>query len=262
MQVFYKPGKLFNVDANPKTIKGQKYGFKTLVLYLAPHTLSGFNVCPMAEIAQCVKACLNTAGNPAYAEMKRKGRLNKTKYFLEDRNNFMLHLAREIALEKSKASEYQILVRLNGTSDIRWELESIIVDDKTGKKIGKNPGKYDNLMSLFPEVQFYDYTKIANRHSIPANYDLTFSYSGVLGYQKYVSRAIESGMRIAVVFRDKKAIPDTFLGLRCVDGDDSDIRHLDPRGVIVALYAKGAAKKDTSGFVIDTPKRVFQLLPA
>lgn len=259
MQSFYKPGKLFNVDGNPKTIKGQKYGFKTLVLYLAPHKLSGVNLCPMAEIAGCVAPCLNTAGNPAYAETKRKGRLNKTLYYLNERNDFLNKLAREIALEYSKAKDYSILVRLNGTSDIRWELESFSLDPKLAAKLGKPAKQYRNLMELFPNVQFYDYTKIANRHSIPKNYDLTFSYSGVLGYQKYVNKAIEAGMRIAVVFRDKKTIPESFLGLPCVDGDDSDIRHLDPQGVIVALYAKGSAKKDVSGFVVDSPKRIIEL---
>jgi len=112
---------------------------------------------------------------------------------------------------------------------------------------------------LFPEVQFYDYTKIANRQNLPANYDLTFSYSGTLAFQKYVTQAIESGMRIAAVFRNRADIPAKFLGLDCIDGDNSDIRHIDRKGVIVALYAKGKAKKDTSGFVIDTPKRLIPL---
>jgi hypothetical protein len=66
-------------------------------------------------------------------------------------------------------------------------------------------------------------------------------------------------MRVAVVFRDKKTIPETFLNMQCVDGDDSDIRHLDPHGVVVALYAKGPAKKDFSGFVIDAGKKVIPL---
>jgi hypothetical protein len=115
------------------------------------------------------------------------------------------------------------------------------------------------MMQLFPNIQFYDYTKIANRKSIPMNYDLTFSYSGIVQYQPYVVKAIAQGLRVAVVFRDKKKIPDSFLGLPCVDGDDSDIRHLDPAGCIVALYAKGKAKKDISGFVVDNVHPVIQL---
>jgi hypothetical protein len=129
------------------------------------------------------------------------------------------------------------LVRLNGTSDIRWEG----VRDANGK----------NVFERWPDVQFYDYTKIANRHGIPANYDLTFSWSGHGAFPAYAQRAISAGMRVAVVFRDKGTIPAEFMGMRTIDGDDSDIRHLDPRGVVVALYAKGQAKRDASGFVVD-----------
>jgi hypothetical protein len=261
MQTFYKPAKLFNVDENAKTIKGQKYGFRTLVLYMAPYKISGVNLCAMADIAQCHETCLNTAGNPMYAEMKRKGRLNKALYYLNARDQFINQLAREITLNLSKAKRdgFELLVRLNGTTDIRWENEDFILDPKNAKALGLAAGKYRNIMQVFPHVQFYDYTKIPNRKDIPLNYDLTFSYSGVLAYQKYVNRAIEVGMRIAVVFRDKKKIPESFLGMQCVDGDDSDIRHIDPKGVVVALYAKGSAKKDTSGFVVDSSKRVFEL---
>ena len=266
MNTFYKPAKLFSVDTNPKTVKGQKYGFKTAVLYLSPAKLSGFQVCPMAEMAGCEEPCLNTAGNPAYAQTKAKGRLNKTLYFFHARNEFMNQLAREIAREwlKAKAQGYTLLVRLNGTSDIRWESVDFVPDEKTLKLVnqvckGFSTGTYKNVMALFPEIQFYDYTKIANRRDIPANYDLTFSYSGVIQYQPYVQKAIAQGLRVAVVFRDKKAIPARFLGLPCVDGDDSDIRHLDPAGCIVALYAKGKAKKDMTGFVVDNARPVFKL---
>lgn len=261
MNTFYKPAKLFSVDTNPKTIKGQKYGFKTAVLYLAPAKLSGFQVCPMAEIAGCEAPCLNTAGNPAYAETKSKGRLNKTLYFFNAREEFMNQMAREIALEsgKAQAQGYTLLVRPNGTSDIRWETVGFWLSPATAKKIGKVPGYYQNIMHLFTTVQFYDYTKIANRKKIPMNYDLTFSYSGIVQYQPFVVKAIAQGLRVAVVFRDKKKIPDSFLGLPCVDGDDSDIRHLDPAGCIVALYAKGKAKKDMSGFVVDNARPVFKL---
>jgi hypothetical protein len=141
------------------------------------------------------------------------------------------------------------LVRLNGTSDIRWETIPVIVDGK----------EYRNIFEAFPEIQFYDYTKIANRKGIPENYDLTFSYSGVMSYQSYAKQAIDSGMRVAVVFRSIEVIPSRFIGLPVVPGDNSDIRHLDPKASIVALYAKGKAKKDTSGFVIDPARKVFPI---
>jgi hypothetical protein len=111
-------------------------------------------------------------------------------------------------------------------------------------------GDIVTIFEAFPSLKFYDYTKISNRRNIPANYDLTYSYSGVAGYQKYVQIALSAGMRIAAVFRNRAEIPSSFMGLDVVDGDDSDLRHLDPLGVIVALYAKGKAKRDLSGFVI------------
>jgi hypothetical protein len=115
---------------------------------------------------------------------------------------------------------------------------------------------YANIMQALPDIQFYDYTKLANRKHIPANYDLTFSYSGMPAYAPFVAKAVANGERIAVVFRDRAIVNamlsngDTFLGLPVVDGDDTDIRHLDPKGAVVALYAKGKARRDQSGFVV------------
>ena len=43
----------------------------------------------------------------------------------------------------------------------------------------------------------------------------------------------------------------TFLNRPVVDGDKSDLRFLDGENVIVGLIAKGQAKKDQSGFVIN-----------
>jgi hypothetical protein len=231
---------------------------------MAPYTLSGFNLCPMAAIAGCVKACLNTAGNPAYKQTKEKGRLNKAYYFFNDQNNFMRQMAREIYRinKRTIAEGFKLLVRPNGTTDIRWELIPVDLDEKTAKIIGKKPGVYSNIFEVFRDIQFYDYTKIANRHSISANYDLTFSYSSLPGFAKYVEIAKSNGMRIAVVFRDKKTIPESFIGMACVNGDDSDIRHLDPHGVVVALYAKGPAKTDYSGFVVDSARRVIAIRAA
>jgi hypothetical protein len=237
---------LLNIDQNPKTIKGQKYGFMTGVLYLAPSTLSGRNTCAMADIAQCAAACLNSAGRGAFSNVQQ-ARINKTNYYFEQRADFMDNLAADIRLLAKKAAARGLvpLVRLNGTSDIKWENVPF--------------GQYPNIMAAFPDIQFYDYTKISNRDNLPSNYDLTFSYSGVPQYQTYVKQAIIKGMRVAVVFRSRAAIPESFLGLQCVDGDDSDIRHIDNQGVIVALYAKGKARRDNSGFVVDIPRRIIPI---
>jgi hypothetical protein len=232
--------KLLSIDTNAKTVKGQKKGFMTGILYMAPFTLSGVNLCPMAEKARCFEACLNTAGRGVFNSVKA-ARLKKAKYFNSDTQAFMIDLARDIRalIRKADRDGYTPVVRLNGTSDIRYENIKFNLD-----------GDMVTIFEAFSDIQFYDYTKISNRKNVPANYDLTYSYSGVAGYQKYVKIAIDAGMRIAAVFRHRADIPKKFLGLRVIDGDDSDLRHLEERGVIVALYAKGRAKKDYSGFVV------------
>ena len=111
---------------------------------------------------------------------------------------------------------------------------------------------FDNIFACFPDTQFYDYTKLPNRRNIPANYDLTFSYSEANpAYAPMVQTAKDNGLNIAVVFRSADIVPNEFLGLPVIDGDKDDLRFLDPKQSIVALYAKGPAKKDMCGFVID-----------
>ncbi len=238
------PEKLLGIDTNAKTIKGERYGIKTAILYLMPADGSGQQLCPMAELAQCKAPCLFTAGRGAMSNVMLS-RLRKTLYFNQYRDQFMHQLHNELIKERAKAKRkgYKLIVRLNGTSDIRFE----------NVAIGYS---YRNIMEALPDIQFYDYTKLANRKNIPANYDLTFSYSGVPAYAPYVAKAVNNGERIAVVFRSRRIVEtmlangETFLGLPLVDGDDTDIRHLDPKGAIVALYAKGKAKRDQSGFVV------------
>ena len=121
--------------------------------------------------------------------------------------------------------------RLNGTSDLPWEKIRV--------------GQYRNIMAMFPDIQFYDYTKIPGRQ-VPANYSLTFSAAD--GNDQDVQNAIQAGYNIAVVFEHKQ-LPDYYMGLPVYNADNSDLRFLDPKQVIAGLYAKGKAKKDMSGFV-------------
>jgi hypothetical protein len=238
------PEKLLGIDTNAKTIKGEKYNIKTAILYLMPSDKSGQQLCPMAKLAGCEKACLFTAGRGAMSSVMLS-RLRKTLYFNQYRDQFMHQLQNELIRERAKAERrgYKLIVRLNGTSDIRWE--NIVLGYS-----------YANIMEALPDIQFYDYSKIANRRNIPANYDITFSYSGVEAYQPFVAKAVANGERIAVVFRNRAIVEqllangETFLGLTVVDGDNTDIRHLDPKGAVVALYAKGKARYDQSGFVV------------
>lgn len=238
----FKTNNLLSISSDAKTSKGEKLGFLTGILYLAPYkTISIYNTCSMAHIAGCDIACLYSAGRGAYSSVQ-KARINKTNWFYQDRKGFMIQLIKNInsLIYTAKKQGLTPLIRLNGTSDIKWENVMLV----------HNGEHYNNIMELFPDVQFYDYTKIINRDNIPHNYDLTFSYSGKPEFIKYVNKAIIKGMRIAVVFKDKHNLPNEFMGLTVVNGDNSDIRHLDDNGVIVALYAKGKAKQDTSGFVV------------
>jgi hypothetical protein len=238
----FKSDNLLSISADAKTSKGEKLGFLTGILYLTPYkTISIYNTCSMAEKAGCAEACLYSAGRGAYSSVQN-ARINKTNWFYQDKQGFILQLIKNINSLIYKANKLQLipLIRLNGTSDIKWENIGFEYQDK----------HYNNIMELFPDIQFYDYTKIVNRDNIPHNYDLTFSYSGKPEFIKYVNQAINKNMRIAVVFKDKHNLPNEFLGLSVVNGDNSDIRHLDNHGVIVALYAKGKAKKDNTGFVV------------
>ena len=237
----FKSKALLSVSSDAKTIKGETLGFLTGILYLAPANTTKWNTCPMAKKAQCDVACLNTAGRGAFSSV-HTARINKTTWFFTERNSFMQQLVVDIAklIKKANKQGLKPLVRLNGTSDIRWE--TIGFTDTDGIE-------YVNIFAAFPNIQFYDYTKRGNRTELPSNYDLTFSYSGVEGFQPYVENALLNNMRMAVVFRKEKDIPMTFMGIPVVSGDNSDVRHLDDK-VIVGLYAKGKAKLDTTGFVV------------
>jgi hypothetical protein len=232
---------LLGFNTNAKTIKGEKIGFYTGILYLAPSNLSGYQVCPMAKLAKCDIACLNTSGRGAFNSIQL-ARINKTKYFFNNRHEFMINIYKDIekGIKKAKSLNQELLIRLNGTSDIKWEYVSFIY----------NGNHYNNIMEAFPNVQFYDYTKLPNRKNLPNNYDLTFSYSNAITFHKYNEKAIENKQRIAVVFRYEKDIPKTFKGLNVIGGDNSDVRHIEDKNTIVALYAKGKAIKDNSGFVV------------
>ena len=203
-----------------------------------------FNSCSMAAIASCIDACLYTAGRGKFSNVQT-ARQRKAQWFYKDRQGFLAQLIIDIDKFRNYCQKrgIQPCVRLNGTTDIRWELQKYM-----GEK---------NVFEIFPDVQFYDYTKIANRKvkDIP-NYHLTWSYSNANPeYAKLLDKAMEQGMNAAVVFRSNfiKVVPKCWhkwKGYPVIDGDSDDLRFLDPKGGhIVALYAKGDAKKDRSGFV-------------
>ncbi len=224
--------------ANPKIQKGTKLGYLSFILHLAPADLSGKETCPK-RTAGCTAACLNTAGRGGMfkkgenTNMIQQARIRKTKMFFEARDAFMAQLVKDIKLGIKQASKLGLkpVFRLNGTSDLSFEKYEV-----EGAK---------NIFALFPQVQFYDYTKVLGRKvaDIP-NYHLTFSAAD--GNNADVARAIAQGMNVAMVF---DALPEVYMGREVFNADETDLRFLDPKGVIAGLKAKGRAKKDTTGFV-------------
>ena len=219
--------------ANPKIQKGTKLGYLSFILHLAPADLSGKETCPK-RTAGCTAACLNTAGRGGMfkrgenTNMIQKARIRKTQYFFEARDYFMNDLYADIT-KAIKFAERKGLIpvfRLNGTSDLSWEKYTI--NDK-------------NIFELFPTVQFYDYTKVLGRKvSQYKNYHLTFSKAD--GNDADVAEALMQGMSVVAVYDEIPAgVPSA---------DETDLRFLDPKGVMLGLKAKGRAKKDYSGFVI------------
>jgi len=230
---FTKSKKLLNIDNNAKTVKGQKKGYKTAILYLAPSTQSGFNVCPQASLG-CKKACLYTAGHGAFNNVQQ-GRINKTRWYIQERNTFMAQLRKEISNHIKNCSNKGFIpcIRLNGTSDISFE----------------NTGIFEE----FPNVQFYDYTKIYKRAlkyvngQYPSNYHLTYSLNE--DNKELAFDILFKGGNISAVFR--KDLPETYKGYKVINADETDLRFTDDNNVICGLVAKGQAKKDYSGFVLD-----------
>ena len=221
--------------ANPKIQKGTKLGYLSFILHLAPADLSGKETCPK-RTAGCTAACLNTAGRGGMfkkgenTNMIQKARIRKTVQFFFDREQFMKDLYQDIVKAK-KFAEKQGLIpvfRLNGTSDLSWEKYEV---GTTGL----------NLFQLFPTVQFYDYTKVLGRKVAQyPNYHLTFSKAD--GNDADVAEALMQGMSVVAVYDEiPEGVPSA---------DETDLRFLDPKGVMLGLKAKGRAKKDYSGFVI------------
>lgn len=245
---------------NPKTAKGRELGYAVAVLHLAPYKVSGINVCPMAEQAACWQGCLNTSGRGGIAKggaviatdggnvpdnAIQAARIRRTRLFADDRELFMRLLRADI-VKFSKWCEregFKPAVRLNGTSDILWEREA------------------PELFETFGDVTFYDYTKVASRFKsardgwVLPNYYLCLSYSRAS--ERYASacvsaHALYNASQVIVVRDDNvKAGWMANADRAMVDGDKHDMRFLDPAGAFVILKAKGRAKADTSGFVID-----------
>lgn len=241
---FKIPQKLLTRN-NTKTKKGEKLGWVTYILYMAPFTQNahGKNVCPQASKG-CAEACLFGSGFGGMFTSVEEARMNKTNYFLGDRQTFLEQLQKEISNLSKKHDN--LCIRLNGTSDLSFE------------KFKVQDGK--SLMELFPDVQFYDYTKNHYRFNkpLPDNYSLTFSRSE--SNEEQVELMLAKGHNVAVVFDE---LPETYKGYKVINGDLSDLRFLDEKNVVVGLKykkmtGKGAdnSKAFKSGFALKASELV------
>lgn len=225
-------------DSNAKLTKSNKSdkGYLTFGLSLAPAHTSGYQTCASSSPG-CRAACLFTSGHGKMSTVQA-ARIAKTRYYFEQRDAFMEQLRNEIraAIKKANKKDLHPAIRLNIVSDLMWEQSGII--------------------SEFPEVQFYDYTKHYKRMikwcdgELPSNYHLTFSRSEE-NEQQCLS-VLQHGGNVTVVF-DNKDWGKKWNGYRIINGDETDLRFLDPENVIVGLYMKGDGKKDKTGFVVHLP---------
>jgi hypothetical protein len=241
--------KIFSTDS-AKAIKAQGFGYINAIHYMAPASLSGVNLCPHSS-AGCRALCLGwesgqagMVSNDADINSVRASRITKAQRFMRDRKAYMADMVRSIENELARAIKAgkRLCVRPNGATDIGFEAVGCV----------RNGVTYRNLFEAFPEVEFVDYTKNPNRfrRALPANYHLTFSRS-----EENEATALEllaRGVNVAAVFAGDK--PAIWNGFAVIDGDEHDLRQLDPRGergFVIALSPKGRkAKRDMSGFVI------------
>ena len=196
-------------------------------------------LCPMRHVAGCAKPCLVSAGRGTMSNVV-SGRRAKTDYFLSDRAAFIAQLKRELANFEKVCNRAGVIpyVRLNVLSDIQWELPA-----------------YGEIPQSFPNIRFYDYTKLAKRlGKTPANYELMFSYSRASKYQKQVDMALKTNVPVSVVFHGP--MPDQFMGRPVVNGDNSDIENLKHTGAIIGLKYKPARGQGIDPldhvFIVDT----------
>ena len=235
----YKPVKnlLSKGSTNSKTAKNN---IETYILYLAPHTQNSkkINICPKASKG-CAAACLFSAGRGRFSNVIAS-RTNKTEYYLSDRKTFINQLSKELIkiANKSLKQDTKIAIRLNGTSDL--DFIALIK-------------KYNNLDLLngdqFKNLVFYDYTAILGKIKKYINTSYSLTLSRKENNESEILEALKLGGNVAAVFKDH--LPTKYKGFTVIDGDQSDLMMLYNKNVILGLKAKGDAKKDKSGFVID-----------
>ena len=232
-------------ESNPKLVKGEKLGVLSKPHNLAPGKESGkYNMCSSASPG-CLLACLNTAGNPIFLRGKLAARIQRTHAFMTMRKAYIALIAFELEALESKAHRLGMVPawRPNTTSDYPFQSVPLTVNGKP----------HNSLIHYFSGIEAYDYTKVTKKSLqwakglLPANYHITFSKSEI--NDSCVDKVLRAGGNVAVVF--EKTLPGYYKGVPVINGDESDVRFMDPKGgVIVGLKAKGLGKVDSSGFVV------------
>jgi hypothetical protein len=207
----------------------------TYAIYLAPAKTSGYQVCSHST-PECRMGCLNTSGRAGIEEFSgltkiRDCRIKKTRLFYENTNFFMQWMFAEIRKYQLKAQRdgFFFSVRLNATSDIDWA--NVRIDGK-------------NIFQIFPEILFYDYTKNAGKFiDKAANYHLTLSYTG----RNWLAceALLKQGVNIAMVFnvKNESLLPKSYRGYKVINGDLTDYRIDDAKGIIIGLKWKRIANR-------------------
>jgi hypothetical protein len=256
-----------SIQADSKTVKGEKLGFLTAILYLAPAKTSGVNMCPWMTVG-CEGSCLFYSGRAEFTSSINAARIAKTREFMAQRENSKLGILRNLAALSRKAQREALApaARLNGTADLRWEAIA------------------PEFFASFPNIRFYDYTKDRIRYSawmnrdrktgeaygypsrFPKNYHLTFSRSE-RDTDGDITYLLAEGGTVAVPYSDGTrkpsfAVAREILAKRfnvapsmVVNGDESDVRFMDKPGSLILLAAKGAfGRADQSGFTVRIPR--------
>ena len=235
---------LGGINLSAKMIKNKKVGHYTYSLNLSPANTSGYNVCSHST-PECKSGCLATSGRTAVEIFSCKNtiqnaRIKKTRLFFEEAEFFMSWLIADLkALQiKAKKDGFFVSARLNTISDIDWQY--VLVNDL-------------NIFQIFPEIQFYDYTKNINKFiNKPSNYHLTYSFTG----RNWLSceALLEREFNVAIIFNVKHEIdlPLTYNGYKVINGDLTDARFMDEKGCIVGLKFKRIADREAEKKVINS----------
>jgi len=229
--------KLLSTNAKLEKSDGPAAVYLVAGLTLAPHGLSGNQVCPGSSVG-CRAACNLWFAGRRVTDVARNRAIRDTQRLFSDREGFLTDLHKDIRRHVQRAEKLDLrpLVRLNVVSDLDWT----------------------DVIRRHSDVTFYDYTKVRSRFDaylrgeLPANYYLTFSASEQSD-PAAMAGFLDRGGNVAVVF-DVEYVPQRqrfgklpamarFAGrdYLVIDADPHDIRlpEVDGRGVVCGLRLKG-----------------------